>query len=335
MTDAARPGAGQVAFVGLGMMGLPMATRLVDAGFSVRGSDLSTEARASFAARGGLAFETARRAAEGASLVITMLPNGAVVRDALLGPDGVAEVLKSGALVIDMSSSAPMETRHLADELAPKGIGLLDAPVSGGVRRAIDGSLSIMVGGDAGQIERARPILEAICKTVIATGPIGSGHAVKALNNYVSAAGLAAACEAAIIAEKFGVDPNVLVDVLNVSTGRNNSTEMKMKPFILSGRFNSGFSMALMAKDLSIAAKLADQLDIDALGARDAASLWTEASAALGKAADHTEIYKFLAASALRVQTESSERSENARSQTAGASLVRQTKAPRARRGRS
>lgn len=295
MTDSQRPGIGPVAFVGLGMMGLPMAARLVEAGLSVRGSDLSAEARASFAARGGLTFETARRAAEGASLVITMLPNGAIVRDALLGPGGAAEALQSGALVIDTSSSSPMETRRLADDLAAKGIFLIDAPVSGGVRRAADGSLSIMAGGENKQIERARPLLEAMGKNLISTGPIGSGHAVKALNNYVSAVGLAAACEAVVVAEKFGVDPNVLVDVLNVSTGRNNSTEVKMKPFILSGSFASGFSMALMAKDLRTAADLAEELDVDAAGARDAAALWQNASEALGKAADHTEIYKFLA----------------------------------------
>ena len=206
-----------------------------------------------------------------------MLPNGAIVREALLGDNGAVQALKPGALVIDMSSSAPMETRRLAEKLAARDIALIDAPVSGGVRRAMDGTLAIMVGGDASQIERARPLLAAMGKSVIATGPVGSGHAVKALNNYVSAAGLAAACEAAIVAEKFGVDPGVLVDVLNVSTGRNNSTELKMKPFILSGRFASGFAMALMAKDLRTASDLAEQLGIDAEGARDAAALWAEA----------------------------------------------------------
>ena len=133
-------------------------------------------------------------------------------------------------------------------------------------------------------------------RAIIATGPIGSGHAVKALNNYVSAAGLAAACEAAIIAEKFGVDPDVLVDVLNVSTGRNNSTELKMKPFVLSGSFASGFAMALMAKDLRTAADLAEQLGVDAEGARRCGRVVGRGLAAQGKGADHTEIYRFLAA---------------------------------------
>jgi 3-hydroxyisobutyrate dehydrogenase len=296
LTDNNPSAQGSVAFIGLGMMGLPMASRLVAAGFSVHGSDLSEQALAAFAAVGGIVCASARKAAEGASIVITMLPNGAIVRDALLGSGGAALALSPGSLVIDMSSSAPMETRRLAADLSAMGIFLVDAPVSGGVKRAISGALAIMAGGDPEQIERARPVFAAMGSTIIRTGEPGSGHAVKALNNYVSAAGLVAACEAVLIAEKFGVDPNVLVDVLNVSTGKNNSTELKLKPFILSGSFASGFSMALMAKDLRTAADLSEQLGVDAEGVRDAAALWAEASAALGKAADHTEIHRFIAA---------------------------------------
>jgi 3-hydroxyisobutyrate dehydrogenase len=295
LTDGPHPGAEPVAFIGLGQMGLAMASRLVAAGHEVLGCDLSPDARASFVGQGGIAVETARQAAARASLLITMLPDGTVVRDPLFGAAGVADALRPGALVIEMSSSAPMETRRLSDELAAVGISLIDAPVSGGVRRALDGSLAIMAGGDADCIERARPLLLAMGKSVIHTGPIGSGHAVKALNNYVSAAGLAAACEAALIAEKFGIEPGVLVDVLNVSTGRNNSTEVKLKPFILSGSFASGFSMALMAKDLRTAAELGQQLSLEAAGTRDAAALWSAASTALGQGADHTEIYRYLA----------------------------------------
>lgn len=295
MTDAASD-PGPVAFIGLGMMGLPMASRLVAAGFSVRGSDLSEQALAAFAAGQGIVCPSPRDAAQDASIVITMLPTGAIVRDALLGLGGAALALSPGSLVIDMSSSAPMETRRLAEDLAAMGIFLVDAPVSGGVKRAVSGTLAIMAGGDPAQIEHARPLLLAMGSTIIHTGAPGSGHAVKALNNYVSAAGLVAACEAVLIAEKFGVDPNVLVDVLNVSTGKNNSTELKLKPFILSGSFASGFSMALMAKDLRTAADLSEQLGVDAEGARNAAALWAEASAALGKAADHTEIHRFVAA---------------------------------------
>lgn len=284
-----------VAFIGLGMMGLPMVRRLLEAGFKVRASDLSPAARATFSERGGDVFATAREAAEGTGIVITMLPDGAIVREALLGAGGMAEVLAPGALVIDMSSSAPLGTRKLAEELAARGIHLIDAPVSGGVKRAADGTLAIMVGGDPALIERARPLLDWMGRNIFATGPIGSGHAVKALNNYVSAAGLAAACEAAIVAQKFGIDPGVLVDVLNVSTGKNNSTDLKMKPFVLSGSFASGFAMALMAKDLGTAADLAHELGVKAEGADAAAELWADALSELGKGADHTEIYRFLA----------------------------------------
>jgi 3-hydroxyisobutyrate dehydrogenase len=293
LTDAGPAQA--VAFIGLGMMGLPMASRLVRAGFTVRGSDLSQAAREAFAEADGEVAQSPAQAAGGADIVITMLPDGAIVRDVLLGSGKVAEAMQPGAMVIDMSSSAPLGTRALAQELAAKGIGLLDAPVSGGVKRAVDGTLAIMAGGDAALLERAQPILAAMGTRIFATGPSGSGHAVKALNNYVSAAGLAAACEAALVAEKFGVDPEVLVDVLNVSTGRNNSTELKMKPFILSGAFNSGFALALMAKDLRTAADMAQMLGVHAHGADEAARLWSEALAHLGKSADHTEIFKYLA----------------------------------------
>lgn len=295
MTEAGKAPIGAVAFIGLGMMGLPMAARLVAAGFAVRGSDLSAAARAAFAGRGGSAFETAAGAAEGATVAITMLPDGRIVREALLGADAAAGRLEAGALVIDMSSSAPLGTRALAQELAARGLHLIDAPVSGGVKRAELGTLAIMAGGEAAEIARARPLLEAMGSAVFATGPVGSGHAVKALNNYVSAAGLAAACEALLVAQKFGIDAQTVVDVLNASTGRNNSTELKLKPFVLSGSFASGFSMALMAKDLRTAAELARDVDAAAPGAGAAAALWAQASASLGPDADHTEIYRFLA----------------------------------------
>lgn len=293
MTEPAKPDA--VAFIGLGMMGGPMAARLASAGFSVRGADPVAAARDALQEAGGQAFQNAREAAHGASLLIAMLPDGNIVREMLLGDGGAAKVLAPNALVVDMSSSAPMQTAALSRELASREISLIDAPVSGGVRRAVDGTLTIMVGGGEVDLARAMPFLKAMGKSVIPTGPIGSGHAVKALNNYVSAAGLAAACEAALVAEKFGVDPEVLVDVLNVSTGKNNSTEVKMKPFILSGSFASGFAMALMAKDLRTAADLARQLGVGESGTGAAAELWTSASTALGRSADHTQIYSYLA----------------------------------------
>ncbi len=245
-----------VVFVGLGQMGLPMAKRCIAAGFTVRGADLSAPARDALTAAGGQAFANGREAAKDASLLITMLPDSKVVRAAVIGEQGVADVLTKNALIIDMSSSVPVDTQSLGKDLAVRGIGLIDAPVSGGVKRAIDGSLSIMAGGDAGLVERARPVLQAMAKSVFATGPLGSGHAMKALNNYVSAAGLVAACEALLVGRRFGLQPETIIDVLNASTGKNNSTDVKMKQFVISETFASGFSLALMAKDLRIAADL-------------------------------------------------------------------------------
>lgn len=271
------------------MMGLPMGERLLAAGFAVRGADVAADARAAFAQAGGSAFAHAREAAADAAAVITMLPNGRVVRAALLDA-----ALPAGALAIDMSSSAPTETQALGRDLAGRGIALIDAPVSGGVRRARDGTLAIMAGGPQEQIDRAMPVLLAMGKTVIPTGPLGSGHAMKALNNYVSAAGLVAACEALLVGERFGLAPETIADVLNASTGRNNSTEVKLKPFVIPRNFAAGFSLALMAKDLRTAADLAAHLGVPAAGIAGSAALWETALAALGAGADHTEIFRFL-----------------------------------------
>lgn len=282
-----------VAFVGLGRMGGPMAARLVEAGFSVRAADLSQDARAALARTGAAAFETAREAAAQADVLVTMLPDGQAVRSVLLAGEA-ATAMRPGGLVIDMSSSAPMGTRALGDDLKTMGLSLVDAPVSGGVAKATDGSLCIMAGGSPEDVARARPVLDALGKTIIHAGPLGSGHAAKALNNYVSAAGLVAACEAVTIGKTFGVEPSTLVDIFNASTGRNNSTEVKLKPHILSGRFASGFSMALMAKDLKTASDLAEEMGMSACGAQRAAAQWSAALAELGQHADHTEICIFL-----------------------------------------
>lgn len=284
-----------VVFVGLGQMGLPMAKRCIAAGFTVRGADLSAPARDALATAGGQAFASGREAAKDASLLITMLPDSRVVRAAVLGDQGVADVLAKGALIIDMSSSVPVDTQSLGKDLAARGIGLIDAPVSGGVKRAIDGSLSIMAGGDAALVERAKPVLQMMAKSVFATGPLGSGHAMKALNNYVSAAGLVAACEALLVGRRFGLQPETIIDVLNASTGKNNSTDVKMKQFVISETFASGFSLALMAKDLRIAADLSKLVGLDPSHAETIATLWENAKGSLTTNADHTDIYRFIA----------------------------------------
>lgn len=284
-----------MAFVGLGRMGAPMAARLVAAGWAVRAYDASSRVLDDFveAHPGALRAESPGHAAEGAQVAITMLPDGRAVREVAL--DGrLAEAMPGGAILIDMSSSSPVDTQRLGAELANLGIRLVDAPVSGGVRRALNGTLAIMAGGEATVVRRCRPVLAAMGSTIYETGPLGSGHAMKALNNFVSAAGLVATCEALLVGRRFGLDPSAMVDILNASTGRNNSTELKANQFILSGSFASGFSLGLMAKDLRTAAELSEHLGVPAPMSRAARDLWARAQRSLGSGADHTEIYRFV-----------------------------------------
>src|SRR5690349_12663020 len=277
-----------IAFIGLGMMGRPMASRLAGAGFKLRVFDLSQKAVSDFvgAHPTALATASAKAAAQGADALITMLPDGKAVRAAVEG-------LGAGALVMDMSSSNPVDTQKLARDLAGRGLALLDAPVSGGVKRAVDGSLSIMVGGAAADLERARPVFGAMGKTITLCGPAGAGHALKALNNYLSAAGVVAMSEALIVGEQFGLDPGTMVDVFNTSTGKSNATEVKGRQFIVSRSFAAGFSMALMAKDLRTAGDVASHLKLHVPNLEQAVAYWTAADGKLGKGADHTEIFRY------------------------------------------
>ncbi len=288
----------RIGFVGLGNMGRPMVENLLKAGFELAVADADP---GHLAGLGMWALLPASLGELGrmSDIVVAMLPDGKIVRKVLLGDaggnDGVLAGLKAGSLVIDMSSSAPVGTRALGAELAARGIALVDAPVSGGVKRAVDGTLAIMVGGEAADIERCRPLLAAMGRDIFPTGPLGSGHAMKALNNYVSAAGLAAAAEAVLVGERFGLDPGVMVDILNASTGRNNATENKFKQFILPKRYTAGFTMGLMAKDLRTALETAEATATPAPLAAACIALWNAAEAKLGGAADHTEIARYLA----------------------------------------
>ncbi len=285
-----------IAFLGLGMMGRPMAARLAGAGFKLRVFDVSQKAVSDFvgAHPGALATASAKAAAEGADALITMLPDGKIVRQALIeGRDAAVEGLQAGALVMDMSSSNPVDTQKLARDLASRGVALLDAPVSGGVKRALDGTLSIMVGGTAADLERVRPVFGAMGKTITLCGPAGAGHTLKALNNYLSAAGLVAMCEALVVGEAFGLDPGTMVDVFNTSTGKSNATEVKGRQFVVPRNFVAGFTTALMAKDLRTAGDVATHLKLKVPNLEQAVAYWTAADGKLGKGADHTEIFRY------------------------------------------
>jgi 3-hydroxyisobutyrate dehydrogenase len=287
-----------IGFVGIGNMGAPMVRCLAKAGFAVCMYDVNTETTEAFGAEGGGDFSIAPDLATLGStcdVVITMLPNSKIVRAATIGTKakpGFAASLKPGAIVIDMSSSYPLDTRSLGADLAKSDVALIDAPVSGGVPKAVSGTLAIMTGGEPGVIDRVTSVLSAM-GTVHRTGALGSGHAMKALNNYVSSAGLIATAEALIIGQKFGLDGAVMTKVLNASTGRNNTTENKAERYMLNGAFNSGFALALMEKDVGMARQLAEALDLDATELQFVSAYLAKALKALGADADHTAVYAF------------------------------------------
>lgn len=288
-----------IGFVGLGAMGWPMASNLVKAGFQV----LVFDARAGEAERfvrevGGKSPASLKALGEASDCVVTMLPTSKIVDAVLLGPNGVASGLRAGTVVIDMSSGVPTETAAIARRLAEKKIELVDAPVSGGVKKAITGELAIMVGGDENVVERVKPVLQAMGQSITRSGAVGTGQAMKALNNLVSAGGFLIGVEALLVGKKFGLDPAVMVDILNASTGMNNSTKAKFKQFVLSGSWQSGFALDLMVKDIGIALDVAENLDVDVPFSKLCHSIWKSAQSDLGSGHDHTEVAKFAAKTA-------------------------------------
>ena len=287
----------QIGLIGVGNMGAPMARSLARHDYPVMLYDTRPETTAALAADSNLFTVAPDLATLGAECrtIITMLPDSKVVRLATLGADGkggFAAGARKGAILVDMSSSYPLDTQRLGAELAARGLGLVDAPVSGGVPKAVSGTLAIMAGGEARDIDRVEPALSAMGR-VIRTGPLGSGHAMKALNNYVSAAGLVATAEALVVGQRFGLTGAKMVEVLNASTGRNNTTENKAERYMLSGKLDSGFALALMDKDVGMASRLAEELGVEAAELAFVAKLLGRVLAELGPTADHTAVYTF------------------------------------------
>jgi 3-hydroxyisobutyrate dehydrogenase len=200
----------------------------------------------------------------------------------------LAANLKPGSLVIDMSSADPVGTRAIGKELAARGIQFVDAPVSGGVPRATDGTLAIMIGGDPDAIAAARPVLARMGQKLVDVGGLGCGHAMKCLNNFMAATNFAAAMEALRVGREFGLDPAVMADVINASTGRSFSSENLIKQQVLSGKYGSGFAVGLLAKDVKIAADLAEQIGVDNPIGRLTRDLYAEARDVLGHDQDHS-----------------------------------------------
>jgi 3-hydroxyisobutyrate dehydrogenase len=284
----------KIGFIGVGNMGGPMAGHLVRAGFEVAVFDVRDEAVRTFVAQhGGRAAASLAEVGEGADAVITMLPDGKAVQKTVLG-DGVAAVLARGALVIDMGTCDPTDTRALDEGLAPRGIAVIDAPVMGGVVFAKDATLDIMAGGEALLVERARPIFNALGRSLTHCGPVGSGHAMKALANYVNACALINAIEALTIGKRFGLDPQKMAEaLLPMCSGRNHPIEKKVIPHVLTRKFGTGMAMGFIAKDVKIAVDTAHAIGAAVPLGEKVAELWAAAATLLGSELDQTEIARY------------------------------------------
>ena len=301
-----------VGFIGLGNMGIPMTKRLVGAGYHVRGFDTAAAARGNFEAVGPsdaggtvTAITELGSVGDGADAVILMLPDSDIVERVLLGRlanepadrtagGGLLVNLAPGTTVIDMSSSDPARTRALADLVASAGTTLIDAPVSGGVAGARAGTLMIMVGGPPESFERFKPMLSAIGKRVVHAGDAGAGHAVKALNNLMSAAHLLASSEALIAGRRFGLDPAVMLEIINGSSGRSGSTENKWPNYVLTEKYDAGFPVRLMVKDIKLALSIEHATGVPAAASEAVVATWEAALADLPPDADHTAIARWL-----------------------------------------
>ena len=284
----------KVGFVGLGNIGEPMCRRLLENGYGVSIYDVNPEAVSKLGDTAAEPAENLKVLASSAEVVLLSLPGSDVVEEAVLGERGLVEGLSSGKVLIDTSSSRPSSTRDLAEKLAESGVEMLDAPVSGGVLRADEGKLAVMVGGREEVFERHREVLEAFGEKIFHVGDHGAGHLVKSLNNLLSATTLASAAEAVILAQKAGVAPETLLEVINAGNGRSYSTEVKFPNFILNRSFDDGFALDLMVKDLKIALETAAEVGHPMFSGSAISQLWQTAFARAHGPEGHTSIYAFL-----------------------------------------
>jgi len=287
----------RIGFIGMGVMGAPMATNLASAGYAVTVFDSDPASAAAAAARGGRGIVVAGSAAElaaGADVIVTMLPNGEVVRQVTCGVDGIGAVMKPGALLLDTSSSEPWHTRATAAALAARGVAMVDAPVSGAQWGAEAAELVFMVGGSATDLARIRPLLDAMGRAVHHVGPLGAGHTMKCINNMITAMTFVATAEGLAVGKRAGLDPVAMNDVLNESTGASWLTRNHFAQRVFSRTFDDPFKLDLMAKDVGIAMGLAQEhglpLPLSAVGQQ----LYRAAARAVGPGRSVSEMVRWI-----------------------------------------
>ncbi|WP_327070946.1 NAD(P)-dependent oxidoreductase [Kitasatospora sp. NBC_01250] len=285
----------RIGFAGLGTMGGGMSRRLAEAGFAVTVFDLDTAAAERLAGQSGITA-AARAADLAAPVVITMLPDGAAVRAVA---EQLLEAMTPGSLLVDTGSSDPRDTRELRELAARHGVHVVDAPVSGSPAAARSGELTLMAAGDTEALDLAEPVLAALGR-VYRVGPSGAGHALKALNNLLSSVSLAATAEVLLAGKAFGLAPDVMLEVVNASTGRNHASETKLPAHVLTGTFDSGFAQRLMLKDIRIADRLMAEVGGPAELSRACRGIWEQAHAQLPDGADNVEVVRWLESEAGR-----------------------------------
>lgn len=284
-----------VAFLGLGAIGTPMARHIAESEFALAVWNRTREKAAQFAAAHKARHAlTPADAARGAAVVVTCLPTSREVESLLDGPDGLLAAMASGSVLVDCTSGDPATSRRIAERLAARGIGFLDAPVSGGVAGAEIGTLTVMVGGDAATLERVMPVLDAFGEKIVHCGPVGAGHALKSVNQALLAVHIWSLGEGLAALTRAGVSPVVALEVLNASSGRSNSSQNLFPQRVIGRAFPRTFRLALLDKDVGIAAQMAREQKVPSPIMQLTAELMSIAHRALGEEADHVEAVKVI-----------------------------------------
>ena len=286
----------RVGFIGLGAMGLPMAKRVVGAGYRTFSTiHKRREPADELAGLGAQLLPSPAEIARACDVVITVLPADAELKLVALGPNGVLEGFSPGKILIDMTTATAMSLQEVEKAFAAAGGRVLDAPVSGGTPAAAQGTLTIMVGGEAALLEECRPLLETMGTRIIHVGSVGQGKVVKMINQVMAALHLLTIGEAFALGVKCGADPQVLYEVIKVSSGYSKMMDLRLPDFLLAGRFEPGFKLDLMKKDINLAVDSAQAAGVPLVLTAEAARIFAAASAAGKGGADFSAAAQFLA----------------------------------------
>lgn len=283
-----------VAFIGLGVMGLAMSNNIIKGGFSVAGFDTSTASIDVHKAQGGIPAASSAEAAKGAKIIVTMLPIGNIVKEVLFGPAGVCESAAQGSMIIDMSTIQPAETDQIRNELAAKGLRLIDAPVGRTSVQAITGNLLIMAGGTPADIDEAKPILECMGDLIIDCGGPGMGSRMKIINNLMSTILNVLTAEALTLAEASGLDRDLAIKVMSGTAAGLGHMSTTYPARVLKGDLSPAFMIDLAKKDLNIAIKMSEQFGVPLTLARPAETIYSAAQVDGRGAQDWTALYAML-----------------------------------------